>query len=197
MKTPNAGVTLKIHPIIPPLLLAIYVMTAVAACGGLDDPAAPADPDGEIGTTVSELAWDAQRTQVEGDVVLSASAFGGFTDSRTIGGPCRDGTKRDNILIWADYVNISSSWSTWGWVSTDLQDCTAVITMNVGPSHWDHFHWRLYTRAYDLAVGATASQHTTLDGAGPDRAIDGNPDGNWWHGSVTHTVYEDGSGSFS
>ena len=52
--------------------------------------------------------------------------------------------------------------------------------MNVGAGHWDNFHWRVYTRAYNLAVGTTASQSSTLDGAGPWRAIDGNAGTNWW-----------------
>ena len=182
---------MKTHHVIPRLLPAIYAMTMVAACAGLDDPAAPADPDGELGTAVSELAWDAQRIQVADGVQLSASIFGGYTDSRTIGGLCRDGTNHDTVQIWSDYPSISGASWTWFWLNPNtLQDCTAVITMNVGAGHWDNFHWRLYTRAYDLAVGTTASQSTTLDGAGPWRAIDGNTDGNWWNGSVTHTTLE-------
>jgi len=162
----------------------------VTACAELDDPAAQAVPDGELGTVVSELAYDAQRIQLEDSTTLTTDIFSGHTESRTIGGPCRDGTKRDTIQIWTDYGSMSGAWSSWFWVSSSAQDCTAVITMNVGAGHWDKFHWRLYTRAYNLAVGTTASQSSTLSGAGPWRAIDGNTDGNWWNGSVTHTLLE-------
>jgi hypothetical protein len=183
---------MKTHRIIPGLLSAIYAITMITACAGLEDPEAQADPggDAELGTAVSELAYDAQRIQVEDTTQLAASIFGGATDSRTIGGPCRDGTTRDTVQVWGDYASISGSWSSWSWVSSSDHDCTAVITMNVGAGHWDNFHWRLYTRAYNLAVGTTASQSSTLSGAGPWRAIDGNTDGNWWDGSVTHTNYE-------
>ena len=183
---------MKIHHVIPGLLAAIYAVTMVAACAGLDDPAAPGSPDGELGTAVSELAFDAPRIQVEGAVQLAGSFFNGVTDSRTIGGPCRDGTNHDTVQIWSDYASISGAWWTWSWLNPGTpQDCTAVITMNVGAGgHWDNFHWRLYGRAYNLAIGTTASQSSTLDGAGPWRAIDGNGNGNWWNGSVTHTTLE-------
>lgn len=179
--------------VIPRLLPALCAITMVAACAELEDPSAPADrPDGELGTAVSELAWNAQRIQVEGTVQLAGSFFNGFTDSRTIGGPCREGTNHDTIQIWSDYSSVSgASWSSF-WLNPGIpQDCTAVITMSV-PSggHWDNFHWRLYTRAYDLAVGTTASQSSTFGGAGPWRAIDGNTDGNWSNNSVTHTNLE-------
>jgi hypothetical protein len=181
---------MKTHHVTSGLLSAICAVTMVTACAGLDDPTAQADSDGELGTAVSELAYDALRIQVENSTQLATSIFSGATDSRTIGGPCRDGTKRDSVQIWTDYGSISGAWSSWFWVSSSDRDCTAVITMNVGPGHWDNFHWRLYTRAYDLAVGTTASQSSTFDVAGPWRAIDGNTDGNWWNGSVTHTGFQ-------
>lgn len=181
---------MKTHHVIAGLLSAIYAATMVTACAGLDDATAQADPEDEVGTAVSELAYDAARIQVEGQLQLATNIFSGATESRTIGGPCRDGTRRDSVQIWTDYGSISGAWSSWFWVSSSDRDCTAVITMNLGPGHWDNFHWRVYTRAYNLAVGTTASQSSTYDVAGAWRAIDGNADGNWWHSSVTHTLFE-------
>ncbi|WP_083680957.1 discoidin domain-containing protein [Archangium sp. Cb G35] len=41
----------------------------------------------------------------------------------------------------------------------------------------------------NLALGRPTSQSSTLDGTS-SRAVDGNTDGNWYHGSVTHTQLE-------
>jgi hypothetical protein len=42
----------------------------------------------------------------------------------------------------------------------------------------------------NLARGMPATQaQPTLGGGDPSRAVDGNPDGNWYDGSVTHTEY--------
>jgi alpha-L-fucosidase 2 len=40
----------------------------------------------------------------------------------------------------------------------------------------------------NVALGKTASQSTTAHGAQPSRAVDGNTDGAWGSGSVTHTA---------
>jgi len=80
----------------------------------------------QSGAAVSELAYDAPRIQTEGSNQLSASIFGSATDSRTIGGPCSDGTTRDSVQIWTDYQSISGAWSSWFWVSSSDRDCTAV-----------------------------------------------------------------------
>src|SRR5215831_21140638 len=42
----------------------------------------------------------------------------------------------------------------------------------------------------NLALGKYAIQSSTLFDAGPDRAVDGNPDGAFWDGSVTHTDFD-------
>ncbi|GIW41612.1 MAG: hypothetical protein KatS3mg076_2189 [Candidatus Binatia bacterium] len=39
----------------------------------------------------------------------------------------------------------------------------------------------------NVALGKSASQSSTLEGASAGRAVDGNTDGNFWNGSVTHT----------
>ena len=41
--------------------------------------------------------------------------------------------------------------------------------------------------ATDLALGKAAAQSSNPFGGDPSRAVDGNTDGNWAHGSVTHT----------
>ncbi len=43
------------------------------------------------------------------------------------------------------------------------------------------------TPAVNLALGQAAAQSSVLDGAVPSRAVDGNTNGNWSGGSVTHT----------
>ncbi|MBU9728837.1 glycoside hydrolase family 98 domain-containing protein [Diplocloster modestus] len=42
----------------------------------------------------------------------------------------------------------------------------------------------------NIALNKTATQSSTLYGAGPERAVDGNADGDYGHGSVTHTDNE-------
>lgn len=180
---------MKTHHVIPGLLFAICSATAVTACAGLDDPAQP-DGDGEIDVATSELAYDALRIQAQDQLQLAGSLFNGATETRWIGGACRDGTRRDSFQVWTDYGSISGAWYSYFWVSSSADDCTVVLTMNVGAGHWDNFHWRLYTRPYNLAVGTTASQSSTLDVGFPWRAIDGNTDGNWWSSSVTHTNFQ-------
>ncbi len=46
------------------------------------------------------------------------------------------------------------------------------------------------TPTTNIAIGKTATQSSLKDGAGPERAIDGNTDGNMANGSVTYTNYE-------
>jgi hypothetical protein len=181
--------------VIPGLLLAISALIVFPACAELDGDAAGLDPDGEIGVAVSELAYNVARIQQENPqpIQLAGSLFSGYTDNRTIGGPCRTGQNRDHIQIWTDYGSISGAWFSSTWLTSFPWDCTALISMSVGAGHWDNFHWRIYTLPYNLAKGTTASQSSTLLGAAASRAIDGNTDGNFWNGSVTHTNFETGA----
>ncbi len=120
-------------------------------------------------------------------MTLSANLFSSYTDTRTIGGRCHDGMNRDQVVMWTDNPSISNPSLSWHWVTGSAQDCTAVITMTVSANHWDNFHWRLYSRPYDLALNTTASQSSTLLGANASRAIDGSTDGIFSDNSVTHS----------
>jgi hypothetical protein len=185
---------MKTLHVVPRIVAALCALTSFPACAELDGDAAQADPGGELGSAVSELTYNVLHIKAESPTPINVSGnlFSGATDSRTVGGPCSPGMKRAFVQIWADYASISGSWSSWSWVPNSADtDCTAQISMSVGAGgHWDNFHWRIYQLPYNLAPGTTASQSSTLGGAAASRAIDGNADGNWYLGSVTHTSYE-------
>jgi F5/8 type C domain len=163
---------------IPGLLSTLVAVTSLAAC---------AETDGELGTAVAELAYNEARLEVEGSVTLSADLFSSFSDTRTVGGPCHDGTIKYTVQMWTDNPGTSNPALSWHWVPGSDHDCTAVISMTVSANRRDTFHWRVYSIPYNLTKGTTASQSSTLFGANAARAIDGNTDGNWNDNSVTHT----------
>ncbi|HMG52599.1 MAG TPA: discoidin domain-containing protein [Kofleriaceae bacterium] len=178
--------------VIPGLLSALYAFTTIAACAALDDAGAPADPD-ELGTAVSELQYDDPSIeQSDGPIQLWTGPFSAYTDNRTIGHLCRAGRVQDHLQLWSDYPTISNASESGAFLNGET-DCTARISMTVGAGHWDNFYWRIYSRPRNLALNMPASQSSTLGGAGAWRAVDGNKDGNWYAGSVTHTNSETGA----
>jgi hypothetical protein len=50
--------------------------------------------------------------------------------------------------------------------------------------------WWSFFNGYNLAEGKQATQSSILEGGYASRAVDGNTDGNWARGSVTHTQFE-------
>jgi len=162
----------------------------VAGCATLDDAAAPADPDGELGTAASELAYDDPAIDAsDGPINLWAGPFSSYTDRRTIVRQCRPGRIAHHLQLWSDYPGISNASESGGFLNGG-SDCTAQIAMTVGAGHWDNFYWRIYSTPRNLAVNMPASQSSTLGSGVPWLAVDDSRDGNWSNGSVTHTNFE-------
>ena len=107
------------------------------------------------------------------------------------GGSCRSGMIRDHVECTAD--NGVGSTCTWGpWLVPGPPETNATIRFNVWVpgGHWDNFRWFIYCRATNLAVGKPANQSSLLGVATANLAVDGRTDGDWNHGSVTHTNLE-------
>lgn len=188
---------MKTLPVVPRILAALCAFSLFPACADLEGDATPAEPGGELGTAVSELTYNTPHIRSESGselIQVAGGLFDGFTLERVVGGPCAPGMHRLVVQVWSDFASVSGAWSTWDWLSNlsnlpnSEGDCTAKIRMSV-PSggHWDNFHWRIYQLPYNIARGGTASQSSTAFGGDPQRAIDGNTDGDFAHNSVTHT----------
>ena len=185
---------MKAHHVVPRILAALCAFTLLPACAEPGGDAVEADPDGELGTAVSELTYNTLHIRADNGstpIQVAGGLFNGATDSRSFVGSCSAGMKRAYVQVWADYASISGAYYSWGWVSSSDTDCTAWIQMSV-PSggHWDNFHWRIYQLPYNLAHGTTASQSSTAFGGAAWRAIDDNTDGNWANNSVSHTNFD-------
>ncbi|MFB9579538.1 glycoside hydrolase N-terminal domain-containing protein [Streptomyces yanii] len=70
----------------------------------------------------------------------------------------------------------------------DVEEGTHVMTVRAESGRWKaEKQLTIVVRRHNLALGQPATQSTTYLGAGPTRAVDGNTDGAFKNGSVTHT----------
>jgi hypothetical protein len=142
-----------------------------------------------LGSVTSALAAGDPRINDQDVIHIGYDLFGHGTVA-TVSGACHAGSTRDHIEVYADYAfNGSTATSGWAFMSPDT-DCLAKLTLWVPGGHWDDFHWRVYNRPVNLAAFRPANQSSNPFGAGPERAVDTNADGNWNDSSVTHTNFD-------
>ena len=66
------------------------------------------------------------------------------------------------------------------------------LRVNAGPARWLSIaEAEVFSDGRNVALKKKASQSSTYGGAGAERAVDGNTDGNWSHNSITHTLNGD------
>ncbi|MDO6761413.1 carbohydrate-binding protein [Tamlana sp. 2_MG-2023] len=105
----------------------------------------------------------------------------------------QDGTKLSN-------VNKASTGSYQSWVTTsktvDLSAGSSTLKLLATGGGWN-INWIRITpvdvdesTSENLALGKTAEQSSVSHGGNPSRAVDGNTNGAWSNGSVTHTSSE-------
>jgi formylglycine-generating enzyme required for sulfatase activity len=66
------------------------------------------------------------------------------------------------------------------------------LRVNAGPARWlSVAEAEVFSDGQNVALKKKASQSSTYGGAGAGRGVDGNTDGNYGHGSITHTMNGD------
>ena len=66
------------------------------------------------------------------------------------------------------------------------------LRVNAGPARWLSIaEAEVFSDGQNVALKKKASQSSTYGGAGAGRGVDGNTDGNYGHGSITHTMNGD------
>jgi hypothetical protein len=142
---------------------------------------------------------------VPGDAVVR---FDGFPDDKMItvgwdlfghggsvpkGGSCPSNGVRDHVECYPDYASNGSTCSWGSWDNRNdpaFNDARMSFNVWVPGGHWDNFRWRIYCKPRSLAEGLSATQSSTLAGALASRANDGNTEGNFNFGSVSHTNFD-------
>jgi hypothetical protein len=142
-----------------------------------------------LGSTMSSLVGDPVDS-FHGQIPIGWDLFGHGT-TETESGTCRSGMIRDHVECSADNnVGSTCSWGSWLLQGSPYRDVSIRFTVWVPGGHWDNFRWFIFCRPVDLALGKPANQSSTGFGGTADRAVDGDTNGNWFHGSVTHTNFE-------
>jgi len=145
-----------------------------------------------LGANNSAFSVTDLRISDKGTIHVDWGLFG-HGMSLNVSGPCRAGTTRDHVEIYADNA-VYGSTATWTWEFPSPPgpdtDCAAHVSLYVSGDHWDNFQWRVYSRPVDLAAHRPASQSSTPWGADASRAVDNVTDGNWYNSSVTHTDFD-------
>ena len=140
-----------------------------------------------LGSTISAVSIADPRVSDSGVIQVGFDFFP-HTVIAVVSGACRGGTIRDHGAIFADF---GSSGTFVGFTDpSQLTNCAAKFSMTVAGSHWDTFHWTVFSKPTNLALSKTSFQSSTLNGANASRANDGNTDGVYSDNSVSHTNYE-------
>jgi F5/8 type C domain len=140
-----------------------------------------------LGSTSSALSITDPRINDQGTFPVGWNLFD-HSVLTTLGGVCHSNTTRHHGEIYSDNGN-SGTWFGWADVPNPT-DCASLFFMQVHGGQWDNFHWKVFNQPTNLAAGKSASQSSTLNGAGAFRANDGNTDGQFSDNSVSHTNFE-------